>query len=754
MLVFLAGAALPAAAGGMTAEEYLERGTREMRLGAFAEATGNFEQAIRLLGKSGDRGLRCDAMMKLAQVRHLTGTYWKALDVLEQASSLARESNDIKRLAQIEGAIGNALLGLGEHETASRRMLDGLALARESGSADTAAAILNNLGNVYDSQGKLAEAEECYREGAEQAEKAGNTTLAASATINLAFVSLRHGNPEESQRRLAAAVGKLLATEDSQAKALGLINAGIAYDELGQRHPGLGKVTLRAAYDAFSEALSVASRTGDTRTLSYALGYLGKLYEAQGRLDEALELSRRAVFAAQQRNAPESLYRWHWLSGRVLDRMGSIDEAIVSYRHAMRELQAVREEFVNCYANQDSSYQKTAGAVCSEMVDLLLRRAARLQDGEAVEPWLEEARDTLEALKIYELRDFFKDDCIDAARYVEKRLDTISAKTVVIYPILLRDRMELLVSFSGKLKRYTIPVGEDAFTAEVREFRQKLVKRTTWEFMPHAQILYDWLIRPMESDLKAVAPDTLVFVPGGPLRTIPMAALHDGSQFLISRYQIAVTPSLNLTDPRPMRREKMHLLSLGLTKSVQGFPGLPFVNGELAGIRELFGGSLLLNEEFRLVNVERGLKEEPFNVVHIASHGQFGESVGDTFILAFDERFTMDRIGEYIGLFRFREEPLDMLTLSACETAAGDDRAALGLAGVAVRAGARSALATLWHVNDPATQELILEFYGQLRNPDTSRAAALQVAQLKMAGNPRYDHPGYWSPFLLINDWQ
>ena len=151
--------------------------------------------------------------------------------------------------------------------------------------------------------------------------------------------------------------------------------------------------------------------------------------------------------------------------------------------------------------------------------------------------------------------------------------------------------------------------------------------------------------------------------------------------------------------------------------------------------------------------MELELKKEPFSLVHIASHGQFGGDVSETFLLAYDEHFSMDRFGEYVGLFRFRDEPLDLLVLSACETAAGDDRAALGLAGVAVRAGARSALATLWHVNDPGSYELIVEFYRQLRSPDISRAAALQAAQLKLAGDMRYEHPFYWAPFLLINNW-
>ena len=232
-----------------------------------------------------------------------------------------------------------------------------------------------------------------------------------------------------------------------------------------------------------------------------------------------------------------------------------------------------------------------------------------------------------------------------------------------------------------------------------------------------------------------------------------MAALHDGRQFLINRFAIAITPGLYLSDPHPLNSMQAKVLYLGLTQPVQGFPGLPYVGEELKSIKDLYGGEMLLNDEFRLPKVEDELKKEPFSIIHIASHGQFGASIGDTFILAYDGKFTMDRLSQDIGLFKFREEPLDMLVLSACETAAGDDRAALGLAGVAVRAGAGSALATLWHINDPASYELVVEFYRQLRNPSTSRAEALRAAQLKLLNDQRYDHPGYWAPFLLINNW-
>jgi CHAT domain-containing protein len=137
----------------------------------------------------------------------------------------------------------------------------------------------------------------------------------------------------------------------------------------------------------------------------------------------------------------------------------------------------------------------------------------------------------------------------------------------------------------------------------------------------------------------------------------------------------------------------------------------------------------------------------------VASHGEFSRDASQTFLLAFKDKITMDRLDQLIGLFRFRDNPLELLTLSACDTAAGDDRAALGLAGVAIKAGARSAVATLWNVNDEASADLVAEFYREIKIPARSRAAALQRAQLKIISDPRFDHPGFWSAFILINNW-
>jgi CHAT domain-containing protein len=464
-------------------------------------------------------------------------------------------------------------------------------------------------------------------------------------------------------------------------------------------------------------------------------------------------LTRRATFAAQQVNAPESLYRWEWQTGRLLRKVGAIDDAIGSYRRAVRTLQSIRPELTVSYGAPQTSFRETMGPVYFELVDLLLQRGASLQDRNQVGPYLIEARETIELFKAAELRDYFRDDCVDTALSKITTLDVVAQSAVVIYPILLADRTELLVSLPTGLKRVLVPVGAEALTEEVRQLRRRLEKRTTREYLPHAQKLYNWLIRPLEADLAASSVDTLVFVPDGALRTIPMAALHDGKQFLIANYAVGITPSLNLSDPRPLKRENMKVLAVGVTEAVQGFPALPNVTAELQELQTLLGSQNLVNREFLAANLEKKLKEEQFSIVHVASHGEFGNDVENTFLLTFDAKLSLDRLNEMVGVFRFRDDPLELLTLSACDTAAGDDRAALGLAGMAIKAGARSALATLWNINDEAAVDLVLDFYRQVKNPTISRAVALQRAQLKLIENPRYEHPGFWSAFLMINNW-
>ncbi|HAJ58132.1 MAG TPA: hypothetical protein DCP31_01710, partial [Cyanobacteria bacterium UBA8543] len=249
--------------------------------------------------------------------------------------------------------------------------------------------------------------------------------------------------------------------------------------------------------------------------------------------------------------------------------------------------------------------------------------------------------------------------------------------------------------------------------------------------------------------------ETLVFVLDAPLLNLPMAVLHDGQKFLVEKYAIAQTPGLQLFDSKPLVRGKMTALKAGLSEASQGFPALDNVKQELEEISKQVSGEVLLNKEFTTTAIQRAIDSVPFPIIHLATHGQFGSDPKSTFILTSDGQLQVDQLKDLLqGREASRKNAIELLVLSACQTATGDERAALGLAGVAVKAGARSTLATLWVVDDKATADLMIQFYKELKDTKVSKAEALRRAQLKLierGGN--YKSPYYWAPFVLVGNW-
>ncbi|MBW2383279.1 MAG: CHAT domain-containing protein [Deltaproteobacteria bacterium] len=587
------------------------------------------------------------------------------------------------------------------------------------------------LGNELVARGETDAALTAYAESEERANASGETQLSLFAGANSARSKIAAGRPDGVEEELDSLLVSAEAVGDPLTRARVRLHLGRSYAKLGRG---------RRAAKVFEEALRDSQAAGSSRLESYALGYLGELYEEDARYEDALTLTRRALFAAQRAEAADGLYRWQWQLARIQRAAGDLDAAIVSYRQAVSTLGGAREL---ADAGVEPLYVS--------FVDLLLARAHDA-DGEARQTLLAEARNALEDLKAAELRDYFHDPCLDSKRKASP--DSVPG-ALVVYPILLSDRIELVVSQGGQLTSHVVRVDRETFTDEVRAFRRGLEKRTTHQYLRPARRLYDWLIRPLEPALARGDVDTLVFVPGGPLRTVPLSALHDSErgEFLIEKIPLAISPGLTLTDPKPIDRGAVRLLVAGISEPVQGYPALPNVSQEVEAVSAIFPGRRLMNEEFVLDRFEHAIGERPFGIVHIASHGEFSAEASESYLLTYDGRISMDQLGALVGTTRFREQGLELLTLSACQTAVGDDRAALGLAGVAWRAGARSALATLWSVNDQVAAELMAEFYAQLSDPSVSRAEALQRAQIKVLRAHTTRHPSYWAPYLLISSW-
>ncbi len=731
----------------------MKEGGLAFQRGAFGQALSHWKQAAELYKGAGNAPAQFEALVLSTQASMGLGQSKQALQSLELALALAQKGGDPLPEISALGHLGRTYMTLGQVTEASEYLHQASTLAKQQNSSLLMATTLNDLGVLFALKQQDREALDAFQESMDYSQQAKLPLLAATARTNAARTLLRLGQPANSRAALDAALDHIKDLAPSRERSLALISIALSYQRLLPHLPQVRDPLLLRTAGVLQEAATAAEQQGDRRTLSYALGYLGHLYETESRLDEALQLTRRALFAAQSVDAPESLYRWQWQLGRQLAATGQLDNAIASYRQAASTVQPIRVEVAQASSEGQIAGQETMKPMFFELSDLLLQRASLTEDGNIAERYLLAARDAIEAYKTAELRDYFKDDCVDAVRSRLTTFDQLSPDTAVIYPIMFSSRLELLISLPTGLKRISVPVSANRLTQEIRAFRRVVEKRTTREYLPHAQQLYDWLIRPLEPDLLQPHITTLVFVPDSALRTIPLAALHDGSSFLINKFALAMTPGITLTDPRPLNRDKLRFLAAGLTTSVQGFPPLPYVAEEVASIEQLYKSDQLINNDFQTPRLERELRDGRYSVLHIATHGKFSTEVTDSFLLTFDGKLTMQTLDQLVGLFRFRQEPLELLTLSACQTGVGDDRAALGLAGVALKAGARSALATLWFINDEASATLISEFYRQLRNPSLSKAGALQRAQLKLLSDRIYEHPAYWSAFLLLNNW-
>jgi CHAT domain-containing protein len=487
------------------------------------------------------------------------------------------------------------------------------------------------------------------------------------------------------------------------------------------------------------------------------------MYEFENKLPEALALTHRALALAQQVQAPDAVYRWQWQSARILGKQGDRDAAIAGYRRAVATLQGIRNDIAIRHGNKNagSSFREAVGGVYTELADLLLQRADTAADDKEKQALYLEARNTSELLKAAELEDYFQDDCVSLRRELTKNVENIDPRAAVVYIIPLADRTEILVSLpveggakTARIERFKASPNDDQLTEVVRQFRVNVEDRSSYAYLEQAQQLYTWLIKPAEGLIQEKGFNTLVFVPSGSLRTIPMAALHDGSRFLVEKYAVAVTPGLELMEAKRPAEVLGRMLVSGLSDSVQGFPALPSVSAELDEVAKLYNlHDTLRNKQFSSGAVSDRLKTEEYSIVHLATHGVFDGDVRKSFVLTHDSQLTLDDLERLIRPGQLRDHPLELLALSACQTAAGDDRAALGLAGVAVKAGARSAFASLWSVNDKASAIIVADFYEELRKPDHTKAQALRSAQLKLIGDPTFQHPCYWAPYLIIGNW-
>lgn len=738
--------------------------------GDFERAASAWEQAVTLSDPEKETGRYLEIVLHLADAYRSLGYYQKAFAIFDNALPVAEKSS-ANPGAIFFSSLGDFYLSLGRVDEAIKSLEKALEKARQDENPFVLANVYNNIGNllaaITDYEGafaayekSLALADSIKETRAPHLHKPMLARLKSKILINIAQVTFWSGDYENTAGTIEQALQEIDIQPDSADKASDIFTITLLISKIrkiltrsppdSQPYETLTKIAL----NALKQAKQIGKDMRNSRILSCAYGYMGELYESEKKYQDAEKLTQSALFFAQQGKMPDILYLWQWQMGRLSRARGNIEKAVRAYKNALAELNPIRRAMFRGYRNQKDAFYENVKPVYLGVADLLLKKAETVKDKTIREKILKQARDSIELLKTAELQDFFGDECVTTLQSKNTNPDHISSQTAVIYPVILPDRLVLLLTLPEGIQQIVVPADSRLFEKTVIRFREQLQTRTTNQFIHNAQKLYDWLIRPTEAELAASKTDTLVIVPDGQLRLIPFSTLHDGSAFLVEKYAIATIPSVMLTDPEPFDRENAEILVSGLSESVQDFPPLPGVPGELEAVKRIMGGKVLLQDrDYTLNNLTAEFKNKQYTVMHLATHGLFGGSPDETFLLTYDSRLTMDGLEQLIRSGMFREKKVELLTLSACQTALGDELAGLGLAGVAVKAGVGATLATLWFVDDEATSLAVREFYHQLKTPGMSKAKALQNAQKKLIGQLRYWHPAYWGPFLLIGNW-
>lgn len=693
------------------------------------------------------------SLYKIATAQRQLGLHDRAVQGLSVALRLLSLVDDPEMQLLVNANLAGAYLYSDDMGNAKRYLVEARNMAEKAGNNQVLALVLNDLGNFYLQTQQRDRALESFEESFALGKQISDNPLMMRAITNALLLMINQSDVEGSSEYLKRALNTVKKFDASYDKSFALVKlaeAGLQYYfAFNQADKPLltDLVGLLSAEREFTQSLG-----NDWLTAQMFL-VLSRYYEEAGRLENALTLANQALFHAQLIDASFLIYQLQWQAARIHRTLGESEKAIDSYQSAVSTLQPIRHQLLTS-SWHSTSFNQYQGNVYLELADLMLQKASKLEKSTSLETLLKDTRSILESQKTAEVEDYFRDQCAIEARALKVDIDeAIDDQTAVIYPILLENRTELLVSTSRGINQYVVPEPEQVVTAQVRDLRLKLEKRRSMDYLVPAQALYNTLVAPIQPDLEKAGVTTLVFIPGQSLRTIPLTALHDGKQFLINRFAVATTPGLSLTDPRPLKRDELKVLLSGLSQPVQGFPPLEFVQNELTTIEDLYVSKILMDNSFLKTNVSAELENSAYGVAHFASHANFAGDVRDSYILTYDDRITVNQLGQFASAGQLRKKPIELLTLSACHTAAGDDRAALGLAGVAVQSGARSALASLWAINDRASSMLVAEFYRQLLDENVTKAQALQRAQQKMMQNVRYRHPGYWSPFLLIGNW-
>ncbi|MEH1844973.1 MAG: CHAT domain-containing protein [Nostoc sp.] len=751
------------------------QGKLQLMQGQTEAALSTWQKAAEIYQQIGDKETLISNRINSAQAMQALGLYHQAQKTLTEVEQTLTSLTKLPIKAAGLLSLGNVLRSVGDLDKSRTILEQSLVVAKQVQSSKAIADTLLSLGNTAFTQGK-SQLTIGNTEFAQQQIQAALRFYQQTATIAPPTTRLQ---AQLNQLSLILEILNNKSDENTLKKALGLSSQ--IRSEINKSLPSRNSVYARIQFASIlkklrhqttinglsnldiaqllSTAVQQAQNLRDQRAESYALGFLGGLYENNKQLSDALALTEKALFIAQSINASDIIYQWQWQQGRLLKQQGDIKDAIVAYDAAYKTLESLRGDLVTASQDVQFSFRENVEPVYRELVELQLR-TENLEQGtpESSQYKLKQARQVVESLQLAELNNFFRSACLEPIVEIDKVV-TQDKKAAIIYPIILPNSLELILTLPNQqLRHYTSNISQEKVQSTIALLHEYLPDvAATSEVKQQSQKIYDWLIKPAQAELSNNGITTLVFVLDGELRNIPMGVLYDqqNKKYLIEKYAIALTAGLQLLDPKPLQKVQLNALIAGVgeARSIEGrkFSSLKNVAGELKEIQmEIPNSQEFLNQNFIDNNLRKKLQTSAFSVVHLATHGEFSSDPERTFLLTWDKLLKVKQFDTLLRVSDKRSRNIELLVLSACKTALGDQRAALGLAGIAVRAGARSTLASLWSVDDQSTAQLMSEFYRELKT-GISKAQALQRAQLAVFAKEK--SPYFWAPYVLVGNW-
>ena len=515
---------------------------------------------------------------------------------------------------------------------------------------------------------------------------------------------------------------------------------------------------ILAAFNQAKNALDTARNIENLRGESEALGMIGKLYEYNNQVVQAQKAYEQANTIALAIQAADLSYQWEWALGRLARDAGQTENAIEYYKGSIKNLEQVRNEILFVNSELNYSFRKSVEPVYKQYMTLLLAQP---------NPNLNAVVQAQEKLQATEVENYLQCGQLNLAplSQVISNLDEKNRPSV-FYILDLDEKYAVIVSDSRGRLHYYIPNYQKVLDASsklniyVDEPRFEVTEQSS--FLPYAKVLYDELIAPAENSGYIPKQSTLVFSEDAFVQNIPFAMLYDGQRYLIEKHSLSVALGSGLRNPQLIQKQNSKAVFAGLSKkspsfslpiAPKGLEPLEDVETEAGEISSLLKLDTLLNKKFTWENLQSSLYPG-INILQISTHGKFSSDPSQTVLFGWNEAINSFQIR---NLLRGETDKpnLDLLFLSACETAKGDKHSTLGIAGIAAQAGARSTVATLWQVKSKSTPNFVKTFYQTLLKPDqlTTKAVALQKAQLNLLQDNNYSHPYYWASFILVGSW-